>query len=70
MPSLTAVYRPNDVTVGVVVVVIVVRAAAAAYSVYATTTPELRKSREDRAPGVGGLYMSDCAPSPFNPAVT
>lgn len=42
----------------------------AACSVYATTTPKLRKSSEDGAPGVGGLYMSDCAPSPFNPAVT
>lgn len=38
-------------------------------SVYATTTPKLRKSAEDGAPGVGGLYLSDCEPTTFNPAV-
>ena len=38
-------------------------------SVFATTTPTLRESSEAGAPGVGGLYMSDCAPAPFNPAI-
>eukprot|EP00752_Nemacystus_decipiens_P016384 g14646.t1 len=44
--------------------------AGAFTSVYAASTPKLRKSSEAGAPGVGGLYMSDCAPAPFNPAVT
>ncbi|CAN0104741.1 unnamed protein product [Hapterophycus canaliculatus] len=44
--------------------------AGAFTSVYATTTPKLRKSSEDGAPGVGGLYISDCAPAAFNPAVS
>lgn len=56
--------------VDVVVVVAVVVRAARARSVYAITSPKLRKSGEDGAPGVGGLYMQDCAPAPFNPAVT
>ncbi|CAM9550304.1 unnamed protein product [Ectocarpus sp. 6 AP-2014] len=43
--------------------------AGAFTSVFAATTPQLRKSTEDGAPGVGGLYMSDCAPQAFNPAV-
>ncbi|CAM9358691.1 unnamed protein product [Ectocarpus sp. 8 AP-2014] len=43
--------------------------AGAFTSVFAATTPQLRKSAEDGAPGVGGLYMSDCAPQAFNPAV-
>ncbi|CAN0278930.1 unnamed protein product [Ectocarpus sp. 12 AP-2014] len=44
--------------------------AGAFTSVFAATTPQLRKSTEDGAPGVGGLYMSDCAPQAFNPAVS
>ncbi|CAM9418498.1 unnamed protein product [Ectocarpus fasciculatus] len=44
--------------------------AGAFTSVFAATTPQLRKSTEDGAPGVGGLYMSDCAPQAFNPAAT
>ncbi|CAB1096438.1 unnamed protein product [Ectocarpus sp. CCAP 1310/34] len=44
--------------------------AGAFTSVFAATTPQLRKGTEDGAPGVGGLYMSDCAPQAFNPAVT
>ena len=38
-------------------------------SVYATTTSKLRESEEPGAPGVGGLYMTDSEPAPFNPAV-
>ncbi|CAM9480588.1 unnamed protein product [Ascophyllum nodosum] len=37
--------------------------------VYATTTSKLRESEEPGAPGVGGLYMTDSEPAPFNPAV-
>eukprot|EP00903_Cladosiphon_okamuranus_P009260 g8836.t1 len=44
--------------------------AGAFTSVYAVTSPKLRKSSEDGAPGIGGLYMADCAPAPFNQAVT
>ena len=38
-------------------------------SVYMATTPDLRETKELGAPGVGGLYMSDCKPAPTNPAV-
>lgn len=44
--------------------------AGAFTSVYATTTPTLRKGTEAGATGVGGLYLSECAPAPFNPAVS
>lgn len=40
-----------------------------ARSVYTVTTPTLRKGTDDQAEGVGGLYMQDSEPVPFNPAV-
>lgn len=38
-------------------------------SVYAATTPSLRKTTEPNAEGIGGLYLQDSEPTDYNPAV-
>lgn len=43
--------------------------AGAFTSVYATTTPRLRKTSEANSEGIGGLYLQDSEPTTYNPAV-